>query len=79
MGIALIAELLGTLIIVAMFPRSKPTRPRYAPETTLQWLARSARVWLGIALVGRGRVRGRHSLEWRYPSGRQHQVRIANA
>jgi len=79
MGLALIVELLGALIALAMFPQPGRQRHQTAGETTAQRIGRSVRVWLGVALVGKGRLRGRHSIEWRRPAGQRNQVRAIYA
>lgn len=79
MGLALIVEALGALILLVMFPQLPRERHHKPRETTAQWIWRSARVWLGVALVGRGRLRGRHSVKWRRPAGQRNQVRACYA
>lgn len=80
MGLALVVEALGALILLVMFPQPPRERHQKAGETTAQWIGRSVRVWLGYALFRGLRAKGRHSYEWQHPSGRpQPQVRACYA
>ena len=89
MTFAFIGEFVAAMIVIVMFsePRNITLLKRKKTnavkdschESFTQWVWRSVLVWAGIALIGKGRVKARHSYEWRYPSGRQHQVRAIYA